>query len=141
MQVNDKNHTPIVTNWHFSCSFHLIFLNTYGPYLLRSYLIKQPTLIQTILTAHFVHRTIKSVCIQSPNVANTTLKLQTDDPFQPKQTTALYERPKAWAGRQDQPLHQGWETLDDRSSGSLPRHLLLVCPLELKVPNDTMTDH
>ena len=26
----------IVTNWHFSCSFHLIFLNTYDPYFPRS---------------------------------------------------------------------------------------------------------
>ena len=45
-----------VTNWHFSCSFRLIFRNTYDHYLSRSYLNDLTTLISN----HFAY----SLCSQ-----------------------------------------------------------------------------
>ena len=39
-----------VMNWHFSCSFRLIFLNTYDPYLSRTYLITPITLVSDYFT-------------------------------------------------------------------------------------------
>ena len=77
-----------VTNWHFSRSFRLIFLNTYDPYLLRSYLIKHNTLVLNHFNCSLCSQMIKSMCIQSHYVVNTTLKLQWTARFQTKQNTS-----------------------------------------------------
>ena len=47
---------PVVTNWHFSCSFRLNFLNTYEHYPSDSILPTSPHSFQTISPAHSVHR-------------------------------------------------------------------------------------
>ena len=68
-----------VTNWHFSHSFHFIFTRlmliilfkflSYHQAHTHCYQFRLLTLFQTI-------KKINSVCIQSHNMANTTLKLQ-----------------------------------------------------------------
>ena len=51
-----ETQSPVVTNWHFSRSFRLIFHNAYDLSLSRSYRTKLLTLVQLILSAHYVHR-------------------------------------------------------------------------------------
>ena len=95
----------VVTNWHFSRSFRLIFLNTYGPYLPRSYLTEQPTLVQHISPAHYVHRIYQKHVYLNPSRSQHNAKTTMADPFQPKEHSSMNKRPKAQARRQD-PLHQ-----------------------------------
>ena len=60
----------------FHVLFALFFLNTYVLYLSRSYLIKQPTLVQTIPSAHSAQQINKDAYIESHNIANATFILQ-----------------------------------------------------------------
>ena len=132
----------VVTNWHFSCSFRLIVLNIYDPYLSRFHLVKPyhtrfiPFCLLTLFTDN------ENACIQTQNVANTTFILQRATCFKTKMKHKLYSigvKPRARPSTTTPP--PGSENPPYRSSRSSLRRHPLVCLLELEVPNDTRADH
>ena len=77
-----------VMNWHFSRSFHFIFLSTYGHYPSGLVLSTLPHLFQTISPTHFVHRYQENTCIETHYVADTTFILQRATRFKPRRNTS-----------------------------------------------------
>ena len=81
----------VVTNWHFSRSFHFLFycIDTccYSPKVLFQTQAYTPYHPFRLLTLFQTLKKNKSACIQSQNVANTTLRTTTDGPFGNKTTT------------------------------------------------------
>ena len=124
-----------VTNWHFSRSFHFYSIALTLVVTVQS-LISNTSLhsLSSISPSYFVsdHQEINNACIQSQNVANTTLITTTDGPFQDKgETTRLSNCPEE---RQDQRPPPRSANRHDRSSASLPRHRLPRCPPERSTP-------
>ena len=76
-----------VTNWHFSRSFRLIFLNIYDHYPSDLILSSSPHSFKSISPSNFVsdHQENQTARVFSPiNVANTTLRLQRTARFKTK---------------------------------------------------------
>ena len=87
-----------VTNWHFSRSFHLIFLNTYDPYLSRSHPINTTMLVSNHFAYSLCSQITRKMCVLNPMHSRHNVCTTTGDPFQNKTKHELYSmrvRPQA----------------------------------------------
>ena len=130
-----------VMNWHFSRSFHLIFLKTHNPYLSSSYRTKQPTLASNHSNCSLCSQIKQKHVYWMYDVPDTMFILQRVTCFKQDKTTKLYSigvRPQA--RQQDQQPRPGSENLHGCSSKSLPEHPPPTYPSELEVQDDTKRD-
>ena len=126
----------------------LAFFAFFSPYFsqhlrtpsFRFYLIILNTLVLNHFACSLSSQTIKkikSACIQTHDVANTTLNLQRTARFQTKTNNRLSNCPE---GRQDQRPPPRSANRHDRSSANLPRHHLPRSPPERSTPTGRARD-